>query len=332
MPPAERIAELEAVVERQREQIAALLGQVQELEARLAKDSHNSGKPPARDGLARKTKRLRRRGSKKPGGQLGHRGATLRLVAPPDAVVEQRPAVCAGCQRPLEPDAPVVLRERRQVQDRAPVRLVVREYQTLHVRCPACQTGTAGTLPAEAPSRAQDGPPRRALVVYLVQQHLVPYGRVRDLLADLFGARLSLGTLLGWVQQAATVLEPRDAALKPALSQVPVLHRAETGVRQAGAGGGRRGQAGAGGGRRAGGPGRMSPAPPGCPIMPSSRAAVGARPTPSASCRATRGGACTTAGTPPGPTRSVVTRGAPSIICAHCRCGKRRISRRGPRI
>jgi uncharacterized coiled-coil protein SlyX len=39
MTPAERIAELEAVVEQQREQIAALLERVHDLEARLAKDS-----------------------------------------------------------------------------------------------------------------------------------------------------------------------------------------------------------------------------------------------------------------------------------------------------
>src|SRR5215813_4580855 len=87
---------------RQREQIAELVAQnaalaarIQELEARLAKDSHNSSKPPSSDGLARKTKSLRRRSGKKPGGQLGHRGETLRLVAVPDAVVEHRPAVCS---------------------------------------------------------------------------------------------------------------------------------------------------------------------------------------------------------------------------------------------
>src|SRR5260221_12054289 len=146
MTADERIAQLEAENARQCEQIAALVARVQELEARLAKDSHNSGKPPASDGLARKTKSLRKRSGKKPGGQLGHRGETLRLVAIPDVVVEQRPAACAGCQRPLKADAPVVLRERRQVQDLPPLRLVMRECQALHVQCPACQSGTAGTF------------------------------------------------------------------------------------------------------------------------------------------------------------------------------------------
>lgn len=108
MTAEEHIAHLEDVVAQQRqrlavmqEQNAVLAARVRELEARLAKDSHNSSKPPASDGLARKTRSLRRRSGKRFGGQTGHAGETLRLVATPDTVVEHRPAVCAGCQRPL---------------------------------------------------------------------------------------------------------------------------------------------------------------------------------------------------------------------------------------
>lgn len=236
LTPQARIAELEAVVAQQREQIATLLGRVQELEARLAKDSHNSGKPPSSDGLARKTKSLRRRSGKKTGGQLGHRGATLHLVATAAAevVVEQRPPTCRECGAALDAEAPAVLRERRQVHELPLLRLRVTEYQALHVRCPTCQAVSVGAFPAEVPSRAQYGSHLRALCVYLVEQQLVPYGRVRELLADLFGAQLSLGTLVAWVQQGAATLTPVEAQIKAALVQAPVLHSDETGVRQAG--------------------------------------------------------------------------------------------------
>jgi transposase len=225
---------------RQREQIAALVAQnaelaarVQELEARLAKDSHNSGKPPSSDGLGRKTKSLRRRSGKKPGGQIGHRGETLRLVATPDAVVEHRPSACGTCQAPLD-EAEVLLRERRQVLDLPRIRLTVTEHQALHVRCAACQAVSVGAFPAEAPSRAQYGPRLRAFAVYLVQQQFVPYGRVRELLADLAGASVSLGTLLTWVQQSAAALAPVETRLKAALRQASILHNDETGVRRGG--------------------------------------------------------------------------------------------------
>jgi transposase len=242
MTPAERIADLEAVVRQQREDIERLLSvnvdlqaRVQELAARLAKDSHNSGKPPSSDGLARKPKRLRKKSGRKPGGQIGHRGETLRLAATPDEIIEHRPAVCSACQLPLDAlQSRVVLRERRQVQEVPPLRLRITEHQALHVDCPACHGVSVGTFPPEAPSRAQYGPRLRALCVYLVEQQLVPYARVRSLLVDLFGATLSRGTLVQWVQQAAQALALVEAQVKQALARVPVLHSDETGVRRAG--------------------------------------------------------------------------------------------------
>jgi transposase len=235
MTPETRIAELEAVVAQQREQIAALLERVQELQARLAKDSHNSGKPPSSDGLGRKSRSQRKKSGKKPGGQLGHRGETLRLVATPDVVMEQRPTVCVSCQTPLAVDTSVVGRERRQVVDIPPVRLRRTEYQSLHVRCPACQRVSAGAFPVEAASRAQYGPRLRALAVYLLEQQLVPYARVRTLLQDLYGAQVSVGALARWVRQAAQALEPIEDQIKAALRGAAVLHNDETGVRRAGA-------------------------------------------------------------------------------------------------
>lgn len=103
MRAEEWIAELDALVERQREQIAVLLARVRDLEARLAKDSHTSGKPPASDGLARKTRSLRKHSGKKPGGQLGHRGERLRREVVPDEVIAHRPPVCAASRQQCQP-------------------------------------------------------------------------------------------------------------------------------------------------------------------------------------------------------------------------------------
>jgi transposase len=151
-----------------RAQIQELVAHVHELQARLAKDSHTSHQPPSSDPLGRKRPRSqRRRSGKKPGGQLAHRGETLRLVAMPDEVIEHRPAVCTGCQTPLDQTAPIVLSERRQVRELPPQRLLVREHRAPHVRCPSCEQVSVGRFPAEAPSRAQHGLRLRALAVYL---------------------------------------------------------------------------------------------------------------------------------------------------------------------
>jgi transposase len=233
MTPDERIAQLEALVAQQREQITVLLTRIQELEGRLAKDSHNSHKPPTSDGLQRRPRSQRRKSGRKSGGQLGHRGETLPLVATPDEMVTQHPPQCPHCQTALDETAPHAL-ERRQVLDLPPVRLSVREHRAAHVRCPGCGGLAVAAFPAEVPSRIQSGPRLRALVVYLVEQQLVPYARVRDLLADLFGHSLSVGTLVTMVQQCAQALAPIEDVLKAQAQAAPVLHHDETGVRVAG--------------------------------------------------------------------------------------------------
>jgi transposase len=124
--------------------------------------------------------------------------------------------------------------QRRQVVEWPPVRLYVRAQRAAHVRCPGCGALSVATFPCAVPSRIHDGPRLRAVVVYLVEQQLVPYARVRERLADLFGQALSVGTLVAIVQQCAHALAPVEETLKAEAQRAPVLHHDETGVRVAG--------------------------------------------------------------------------------------------------
>ncbi len=217
-----------------REQVQALLVRVQELEARLTKDSHNSSKPPSSDGLGRKTKSLREKSGKKRGGQPGHPGHRVSLVATPDTVQTHRPSQCEVCQRELPNDAPSWVERRRQVQELPPVGLTVTEHQILHVRCPACGATTEAEAPARVSAPQQYGPRLRAVAAYLVQQQFVPYARVREVFADVFSAALSVGTLVNLVRLGAARLLDVEEEIKTALRQAPVLHHDETGLRVAG--------------------------------------------------------------------------------------------------
>src|SRR5690348_1137973 len=116
MPPEEEIATLRAENAALRERVQALVAEVQTLRERLAKDSHNSFKPPSSDGLARKPKRLRKKTGRKPGGQPRHRGHQVRLAQMPDTVVVHRPECCGTCARALPEEAPSWV-ERRQVHE-----------------------------------------------------------------------------------------------------------------------------------------------------------------------------------------------------------------------
>jgi len=215
------------------EQVSQLQGRVAELEGQLAKDSHNSSKPPSSDGLARKTRSQRQASGKKSGGQPGHPGRTLALVEQPDRVVKHRPEHCAHCQQPLEGVAGEVM-ERRQVQDLPVLRLVVSEHQVEQVRCPHCQQMSRGDFPTEVPATTQYGPGVRALAVYLQQYQLVPGERTCEALSDLCGCDLSEGTLARWVEQAAQTLEATVAQIAEWLSRSRLQHADETGVHLAG--------------------------------------------------------------------------------------------------
>ena len=73
----EQVRSQQDLLERQNQQIALLTAQVEDLHARLSKDSHNSHLPPSSDRFKRQPKSLRKKSGKKPGGQEGHPGQTL---------------------------------------------------------------------------------------------------------------------------------------------------------------------------------------------------------------------------------------------------------------
>ena len=94
---------------------AVLVAENAALRAKLGTNSHNSSQPPSSDGPGVKPHPKSQRGSsgRKPGGQPGHVGHTLRLVDEPDEVQVHSPAHCAGCGDGLA-DVPALRRERRQ--------------------------------------------------------------------------------------------------------------------------------------------------------------------------------------------------------------------------
>jgi transposase len=73
-----------------------------------------------------------------------------------------------------------------------------------------------------------------AVGVYLVQQQLLPYERASEVIEDLLGPPISVGTLQGLVERCGQQLAPGEQQIKAALSQAPVLHQDETGLYVAG--------------------------------------------------------------------------------------------------
>src|SRR5947209_7380860 len=85
-----QLAEQHLLIEQIQEQMTGLTQQVKALQDRLAKNSRNSSLPPSSDRFGRQPKSLRPKSEKKPGGQQGHPGTTLRFTEVPDEVLEHR--------------------------------------------------------------------------------------------------------------------------------------------------------------------------------------------------------------------------------------------------
>lgn len=212
------------------EQNAALAARVKQLEDRLGKDSHNSSKPPSSDGLRKKPKSLRGNSDRKSGGQRGHPGRTLPFTDTPDQVVVHRPQLCQACGGSLA-QAQEVDTQRRQVIDLPPLSLIVTEHQAKICCCPECGHSTRADFPEEAKGPVQYGPNVKALATYLSGFQLLPMDRICMLMTDLFGVRISEGTLHNATEEAASVLKTVETSIRAALRSAASAHFDETGLR-----------------------------------------------------------------------------------------------------
>jgi transposase len=228
------IARLQVRIVEQDARLAEQDARIAELERQLAASSRNSSRPPSSDGLDKPSpKSLRGRSGRKPGGQPGHEGRTLRQVEKPDEVVVHEPGACAGCGADLPGDGEPVRVSRRQVFDIPKINVRVVEHQLVARRC-RCGTLTCAAGPAGVSAPVQYGPHAAAIAVYLCLGQHLPIERTAGLLAEVFGTPMSPGTVAAWTARAAGGLAPFSAAAVAALAEAELVHVDETGLRVAG--------------------------------------------------------------------------------------------------
>lgn len=212
-------------------QNAELHARVEKLEAQLTKNSTNSHKPPSSDGLKKPMPKSRREsGKRKSGGQPGHKGETLAMVAAPDEVIVHALRRCEHCHHDLSGTAVMGL-VKRQVFDIPPLRLQVTEHQAEVKVCPGCQHTGRAAFPQRVNAPTQYGPNVLAQAVYLHSYHLLPLARLREWFVDCVGQGLSEGTLQGALAQMAEAVAPALDTIYEGLTRSKVVHLDETGLR-----------------------------------------------------------------------------------------------------
>ena len=202
---------------------------ITELERQLAMNSQNSSFPPSSDGFKRPQK-ARPKGKNRPGGQKGHEGRTIKWRDNPDIIQIHRASHCDGCGASLA-NVPAKSVQKRQVHDIPPHHIIATEHQAETVVCPHCGKIHKGVFPEDVPAHIQYGPIIRALMVYFCIHQLIPYERTSEIFTDLYGCSPAKATLMKSISNCTTNLEEFESQVKHLLSEAPILHVDETGLK-----------------------------------------------------------------------------------------------------
>jgi transposase len=221
---------IELILEMQ-EQLAEQRVLIQALRDQLAKDSHNSSKPPSSDGLKKpRTRSLRQKGQRPKGGQPGHKGDTLKRVAVPDHIVTHSVMSCPHCQTDLAAIERLGY-EKRQVFDVPPVRIEVTEHQAEIKHCPGCGQQVKGEYPAHITQPTQYGAYLKAQASYLNNYHFIPLARTEELLIDFYGKSPSEAVIIAANRQVSEQSQSSLEKIKKLLIAADVANFDESGLR-----------------------------------------------------------------------------------------------------
>lgn len=210
-----------------RAQNAALQKRIEELEARLNKNSRNSSRPPSSNPPWITNASKKNPGERPQGGQPGHTGHSRSLL-PPDQVsevVEVKPKACRRCRRMLhgtDPDP-----RRHQVTDLPPVVPHTIEYLLHRLLCPDCGTSTSAELPPGVPS-SSFGPGVEAIAAYLSGRGHLSKRQVQEVMQDCFGVSMSLGSVVAAQQSVSQALAQPVEEARAYVQEQAVVHSDET--------------------------------------------------------------------------------------------------------
>lgn len=206
-----------------RSTLDVLLLVVQLLVNRLSLTSRNSSQPPSKDRFPVREKTAKD-SAKKPGGQPGRIGTTLKKIDDPDEIEllsVDRSALPPGEYHEIGYDC-------RQVFD-IDIRRLVTEYRAQILQDQNGQRYTAA-FPAQVTKAVQYGNGAKAQAVYLSQYQLIPYQRVQEQFRDQLLLPIGVGSIHAFNQQAHAMLEQFEHKLIVKLLASRVLHADETGI------------------------------------------------------------------------------------------------------
>ena len=203
---------------------------IKRLQEQLNMNSKNSSKPPSSDGFNKpKIPNMRKPSEKKPGAQWGHNGNKgLEFPETPDEVRQHLPQNCLTCPD-REQCKSQVMQKRNEID--IEIRLIHRQHQTIGKQCPKTGDAMIGDFPKNITGNLQYGANLKALAIALNTAGMVSINRTSEILKDVFGARISVGTVQAMVKSGAAVVRPDVDNIKERIKQEEIVNLDETGTK-----------------------------------------------------------------------------------------------------
>jgi transposase len=194
------------------------------------KNSNNSSVPPSKDeNRPFKSKSLRKKTGRKPGGQKGHEGTTLEMVSDPNEIIDHVPEYCECCGKDLT-GIPGEFVERKQVVDLPPIEPVVTEHRVYKKTC-TCGHVTMSSFPGGLQAPVSYGPMIESLVGYFHARQYIPFLRMQELFHDIFSVPISEGGIHCLLNRLSTKALPLYNRIKDMIRTSRVVGTDETGAR-----------------------------------------------------------------------------------------------------
>ena len=198
--------------------------------SRLSKNSSNSSKPPSSDiANPKRNQSLRQSSGKKTGGQVGHKGTTLKMSDTPDLIIDLAPNFCNECGCCLE-NAESHLVAKRQEVDIPPIQTIVNEYRQYSKRCPQCGHHQKSSFPKHITNNIQYGPNVTSLISYFSVYQYVPFKRLKELFSHIFNLELSEGTIDNVLKRMSVKAQPFYEKIRELILQLKQAGSDETSV------------------------------------------------------------------------------------------------------
>lgn len=211
------------------EKVLFLLKQIEQKSVK--KDSHNSHNPPSQDkGKPKRNQSLRKKSGKKPGGQPGHKGHTLKLKAQADEIRELKVEHCGFCGEDLSNEKQEII-SKRQVIEIPPIKPIYIEYRQHSCACTCCGYEQKATYPQQVKAPIQYGTSVIALISYFNVFQCIPYLRLKGLFTDVFTLPISEGSIENLLNKAANKAQPVYNAILDEIKTAKYAGSDETGAK-----------------------------------------------------------------------------------------------------